>query len=99
MEFNIYDMLVFEDESGSIYQDCVCEIENNPVYVACTEDEEDEYFHTVICNQFEIHLDSEYDIFKIERNNEGTFNKHEYNLKQIWTRTDEDTYKKVWENK
>lgn len=97
-QINVYDMLVFEDEASSIYQDCVCSITNDPVYIATNEDEIDEYFHTVICNNTTVHLDSDYQILNIVWNDINSYNTHTLKLKEIWTRTDEDTYKKVWED-
>lgn len=95
LEFNVYDMLVFEDEDGSIYQDCVCSIERNAVFAACDENEEDEYFTDIVCNNFTISLDSLGSIYSIETNSDG-ISVQKYKLKEIWTRVNEDTYKKVW---
>jgi len=82
MNFEIYDMLVFEDESGSIYQDCVCSVGLVGGRV-----------ETIECNQIKIVLNKDENIDFIE----DRFKRRNYYLKEIWTRTDENTYKKVYE--
>jgi len=83
-QINVYDMLVFEDESGSIYQDCVCAIGRVAGRV-----------ETIECNQIKIVLNKDGEIDFIE----DRFKRRNHHLKEIWTRTDEDTYKRVWENR
>ena len=98
MEINVYDVLVFEDEHGNIYQDCVCSKELSATYVACNENEEDEYFTQIECNNFLVNLDTNGVIFNIttSKDYECSYGNKSYKLKEIWTRTDEDTFKKVW---
>lgn len=97
MEFNVYDMLVFEDEDENIYQDCVCEISDGTVYIASSEDEYNkiiEYSKIIECNDFALYFDCNGTLCNIDTNRFA--DEHKYKLKEIWTRVDEDTYKKVW---
>lgn len=80
IDINMYDMLVFEDENGNIYQDCVCEISKNV-----------QYGKHIKCNYTDIYFNTN---GYIERITVGS--NLNYKLKEIWTRVDEDTYKKTW---
>lgn len=87
MNINVYDMLVFEDENGSIYQDCVYAIDNEVLK---------QYDRIVIrANRFYIIIEDD-EVFTIVDTNKYFNNTDAYYLKEIWTRTDENTYKKVW---
>lgn len=89
MEINVYDMLVFEDEDGNIYQDCVCCLaKQGQLYTN---------YPSVVCNDFCFGVKDKEEITGIESIKNYHFNYgHTYKLKEIWTRVDKDTYKKVW---
>lgn len=83
LNINVYDILVFEDQNGSIYQDCVCRIEKGTIYGV----------KTIHCNTTVVFSagDNSY-CFYTKDNNIKVRGK----LKEVWSRVDEDTYKKVW---
>lgn len=95
MTFNIYDMLVFEDQAGSIYQDCVCKIERQPIEVDYTDAGNDCYFTNIICNNVVITLDDCGSLISINPSTDLWYD-HSLNLKEIWTKTSDNTYEKVW---
>ena len=85
MEIKVYDMLVFEDKDGNIYQDCVI----------CLATEKDS---RIGLNGYTFEMNEYYDVtsFYVEDGDYGRFINN-IKLKEIWTRTDETTYKKVWD--
>lgn len=89
MKINVSDMLVFEAENGSIYQDCVDSINNCDVK---------KYNRSVVfTNCFRLVVDvSTNSVIDIYGNGDYEDVASTLKLKEIWTRTDEDTYKKVW---
>ena len=92
LDFNIYDMIVIEDENGSIYQDCVCEIIKDKLGN-----------RNVICNRFIINckdlnvIEGNYvdgEIYLYDYMDESNISK--FTLKEVWSRVNDDTYKKIW---
>lgn len=93
MEINVYDMLIFEDKAGSIYQDCVCDIVNRPWDIE------------INTNCFTLHIDVDktkiIDIITrsiIDDRAEGYKRyRNDLTLKEVWSRTQSHTYRKVYE--
>ena len=90
LEFNVYDMLVIEDENGSIYQDCVTRISKwkDNIYIV----EGDRF----VINSDSLEVTDGYmqDRYIIKRD---TTIERTYTLKEIWTKFTDNTYKKIWE--
>ena len=85
-------MIVIEDENGSIYQDCVCEIIKDKLGN-----------RNVICNRFIINckdlnvIEGNYvdgEIYLYDYMDESNISK--FTLKEVWSRVNDDTYKKIW---
>lgn len=87
----IYSMLVFEDANGNIYQDCVHSIDSSDIKT---------YNRRIIMtNCFELVIDTSTDsVTSIYGNDDYYDVARTLKLKEVWSRTDEDTYKKkyVW---
>lgn len=90
LEFNIYDMLVFEESDGSIYQDCVQSIAKyDSMFDIVPFIIDYEYDEVVRCCNFRI------DLYQGKIKQIINFQKFDGKLIEIWTKTDEDTYKRV----
>ena len=92
---DVDDILVFENEAGDVYKEFVCEIERSGI-AAYDDGEEDEYFTDIRCANFNVGLDSLNEVDYVECLLYEGGEHHEYSIKEIWKRTDDDTYRRVW---
>lgn len=85
IDFNVYDMVVIEDENGSIYQECIKEIRNISDHYPTIQQ--------IICNDFVIDCDMKDNDFEYIPHcmicNKGR-DKKKYFLLEVWQQKKED---------
>jgi len=83
-EFNVYDIIVFKNKDGDIYQDCICAVEKPNIYGVTL----------AYCNSTHIAADKNGPVWGWYIDDKGI---HSHgNIIEVWRRSDEGTYKKVW---
>ena len=83
-DINVYDMLVFKDACGSIYQDCVQTITKDALYNT----------HMVRCNNTQVFFESSGFLSAWYVDNDAIETRGD--LVEVWTRSDENTYTCFW---
>ena len=84
-DINVYDMLVFKDACGSIYQDCVQTITKHTFDI-----------HLIRCNNTRVFFENSgfLSAWYIDIDNDAIETRGD--LIEVWTRSDENTYTCLW---
>ena len=82
-KLKVYDMIIIEDESGSIYQECIKWI-GNIIYRCFTDN------FTIDFTYIDNH---EIKINRIKHNSDSPY---KFNFKEIYRRIDDETFKRIW---
>jgi len=83
-DINVYDMLVFKDACGSIYQDCVQAITKDALH----------NIHMIRCNNTKVFFKNSGFLSAWYIDNDAIETRGD--LVEVWTRLDENTYTCLW---